>query len=726
MVKTETEPRRLTFDVEGMTCASCAMRVEKILNRQPGVASAVVNFAAQEALVTLEEPVPETTLVGAVRKIGYGLHPHEEGHGAGAAAAVLKRLWISGILTVPLVAVHLIPGVGDRLGHEFTTWASLILAAPVQFWAGWPFLRSAALKARHLQTNMDSLIALGTLAAFGYSAVVTIRGGHDVYFETAAVIITLILLGKFFEARALERTSSAIRRLLELGAKEATVLRDEAEVRVPIERVASGDLVLVRPGEKIPVDGLVREGGSAVDESMLTGEPVPVDKAPGDEVFGATVNQHGRLVVEATKLGAESALSQIVRLVKEAQGSKAPVQRLADRVASVFVPVVIVIAVATFAAWLAAGEGGEAALVASIAVLIIACPCAMGLATPTAIMAGTGRGAEIGVLIRGGEVLERAGRLDVVVLDKTGTLTEGKMAVAEVVADTWNEGPTDAATVLVRAAGVEAGSEHPIGRAIVKEAAARGMVIPSVEEFEASAGFGVRGRIEGVEVAAGKAEFLAERGLIGCSELEEEAARLASEGKTVVAVGWEGRVRGLVALSDHARPNSGNAVGELKRLGVEVAMVTGDSPASAQRIAKELEVDRVLAGVLPVGKVDEIRRLQSEGLTVAMVGDGVNDAPALSQADLGISIGTGTDVAIEASDITLVGDDPIGIPRAVGLARRTLRTIYQNLFWAFFYNVAAIPLAATGKLSPSIAAGAMAFSSVTVVANALRLRRFAP
>lgn len=704
------------------------MRVEKILNRQPGVASAVVNFAAQEALVTLEGPVPPESLIKAVEKIGYGLEPHREGHTAADAGALRRRLIISGALTAPLVVMHFIPAIAVRLGHGTSTWLALVLATPVQFWAGWPFLKSAFAKARHLQSNMDTLIAIGTLAAYGYSAVRTIQGAHfhEVYFETAAVIITLILLGKFFEARALDRTSSAIRRLLELGAKEAAVLRDGVEIRVPVEQVIPGDLAVVRPGERIPVDGVVREGTSAVDQSMLTGEPVPVDKEPGDEVFGATINKQGRLVVEATKVGAESALAQIVRLVNEAQGSKAPVQRLADRVAGIFVPVVIAVAMLTFAGWMIASGSGETSLVAAIAVLIIACPCAMGLATPTAIMAGTGRGAEMGVLIRGGEVLERSGKLDVVVLDKTGTVTEGKMTVAEVIPDTWNAGSTDETTVLERAAAVEAGSEHPIGQAIVRAAAERGIGIRNMDRFESSSGFGVRGTVGGVEVLAGKQRFLGDNGLISCSELDEEAGRLASEGRTVVAVGWERRVRGLIALSDRPRAEAKAAVGELKGAGIEVVLLTGDNETTANHVAEEVGIDRVVAGVLPAGKVEEIKRLQREGKVVAMVGDGVNDAPALAQADLGIAIGTGTDVAIEASDITLVGGDPAGIPRAIRLARRTLRTIYQNLFWAFFYNVAAIPLAAFGKLSPAVAAAAMAFSSVTVVSNALRLRRFGP
>lgn len=698
MVRQEVNPKdtRLHFDVAGMTCSSCAMRVEKVLTRQPGVEKATVNFANEEAVVELAEPMPPGELVRAVEKIGYGLSPHTSEHDHHSAIpALTARLVVSAILTAPLLALHFFPGLDELTGMSTTAWLSLVIATPVQFWGGWPFLRSAALKARRLQTNMDTLVAVGTLVAYGFSVWAVSAGRHEsIYFETAAVIVTLILLGKFFEERAVRRTSSAIRSLLEMSPKEASVLRNGAEVRVPVEQLEPGDLVVVRPGEKIPVDGVVREGAGSVDQSMLTGESMPVDKESGDEVFGATMNGRGRLIVEATRLGADSALSQIVQLVKEAQGSKAPVQRLADRVASIFVPVVLVLAAMTFAAWFAATGSFEEALIPATAVLIIACPCAMGLATPTAIMAGTGRGAEMGVLIRGGEVLERSGKLQTVVLDKTGTVTEGQMTVTDF---------TDAET-LRYAAAVEAGSEHPIGRAIVRAATERGIEIPTVSQFEASAGLGVSGTVEGgrVEVKAGD----------------------ATDAMTVVRVVSDGRELGTIALADRPRRGAAEAVNELKQLGVEVVLLTGDNEKVALKIASEIGIENVISGVLPAGKVDEIKRLQSEGKVVAMVGDGINDAPALAQADLGIAIGTGTDVAIEASDITLVGGEPVGIPRAIRLARRTLRTIYQNLFWAFFYNVAAIPLAAFGKLSPAVAAAAMAFSSVSVVGNALRLRRF--
>ena len=703
------------------------MRVEKALAKVPGVESAFVNYAGGQAVVSLREGVDQSELVGAAERAGYGMEVLEPesswGRDDDAQADKLRvRLLVSAALTIPLVVLHSLPQVGTALGMDHTqmAWLGLVLSTPVQFWGGWHFLRSAASRLRHLQTNMDTLIAVGSLSAFGFSTWSLLTGGHTVYFETAAAIITLILLGKYFEARAVGRTSGAIARLVELGAKNATRLVNGEEITVPVERVMPGDVLVIRPGERVAVDGTVMSGTSAVDGSMLTGEPVPVDKVLGDEVFGGTLNQQGRLEVVANRVGAATALAQIVELVKQAQGSKAPVQRLADRVAGVFVPVVLVIALVTFAGWLTTTGSVEQALITSIAVLIIACPCAMGLATPTAIMAGSGRGAEMGVLIRGGEVFERSGKLDAVVLDKTGTLTEGRMTVTDVV--TTGDLTEDA--VLVRAASVESGSEHPIGRAVVTAAQEKGLSLMPVADFQSSTGFGVYGKIGGNEVVVGKALLLQERDLFRSEDLKSRARALQEQGKTVVAVGWDGEARGLVALSDRLRKGSIEAVAALKAAGVEVAMITGDNHVAAGVIAREVGIDRVIAGVLPGGKVDEIRRLQAEGKIVAMVGDGINDAPALTQADLGIAIGTGADVAIEASDITLVSADPTRIPAAIGLARKTLRVIYQNLFWAFGYNVAAIPLAAFGKLSPGIAAGAMAFSSVSVVANALRLRHF--
>jgi Cu+-exporting ATPase len=717
----DASPSRRTFDVSGMTCSSCAMRVEKVLGRHDAVERAAVNFASGQAVVELNDDVDSGELIRSVEKIGYGLEPHVHHHEPEAPIALTRRLVISAALTVPLVLIHFIPWIRRSLGAEAAAWIGIALATPVQFWAGWPFLKSAALKALRFQTNMDTLVAVGTLAAYGFSLWALLMGHHhSVYFETAAVIITLILLGKFFEARALRRTSAAVRKLLEMGAKEATVLREGVETQLPVDRLVPGDLILVRPGEKIPVDGVIREGASSIDQSMITGESMPREVAAGEEVFGASINGNGRLVIEATRLGAESALAQIVRLVEEAQGSKAPVQRLADRVAGVFVPVVIALAALTFALWFGRTGSFEESLIPAIAVLIIACPCGMGLATPTAIMAGTGRGAEIGVLIRGGEVLERSGRIQIAVLDKTGTVTEGKMVVTNIV-DGSAAGEEE---VLALAATVEGSSEHPIGRAIAREASRRELKAAALETFEASSGFGVWGTVDGKSVAVGSPSFLSQRGASSSSELVETAAALKAENKTVVQVAWDGEVKGLIALADRPRPGAREAIAEMKALGLEVILLTGDNESAARRIADEVGVDDVIAGVLPEGKLDEIKRLQAQGKIVAMVGDGVNDAPALAQADLGIAIGSGTDVAIEASDITLVGGDPAAIPRAIRLARRTLRTIYQNLFWAFVYNVAAIPLAALGNLNPSVAAAAMAFSSVSVVGNALRLRRF--
>ena len=722
----------LTFDVEGMTCATCATRVERILSRQQGVDGVNVNLAAHEASVRVSGAEVED-LVSAVGKIGYGLHPHTEeheghtGHSQGDAGGMWRRFLVSAILTVPLVALHFIPPLVEFIGgHANAAWLGLVLAAPVQFWGGWPFLRSAVLKATHFQTNMDTLVAIGSLAAYLFSAYQVVVVGHPeaVYFETAAAIITLILLGKYFEAKAIGRTSQAVRRLLESGAKEATVIRDGVETTLPVKNLIPGDLMVVRPGEKIPTDGIIQDGSSTIDQSMLTGESYPVDRSAGDEVFGATINAQGRLLVTATKVGADTALSQIVRLVKEAQGSKAPVQRLADKVASIFVPIVMFIAAATFAGWMVVTEDFQQSLIPAIAVLIIACPCAMGLATPTAIMAGTGRGAELGVLIRGGEVLERSGKLDVVVLDKTGTVTEGRMSVTDVVPDTWNADPTDERTFLRYAAAVESGSEHPIGKAIVAHATNEGIATSVISDFESSSALGVQATIDGKSVAAGKPSFLGGLGLMGCSELDEARAGLEVQGKTVIAVGWERRIRGLLALSDRPKEGAAQAISELRSAGVEVMLLTGDNRATAEAVGFEVGIGDVISEVLPGGKVDVIKDLQREGKVVAMVGDGVNDAPALAQADLGIAVGSGTDVAIEASDITLVGSDPRSIPKAIKLARKTLRVIYQNLFWAFAYNVAAIPLAAAGRLSPAVAAGAMAFSSVSVVTNALRLRRF--
>jgi copper-transporting P-type ATPase V len=584
---------------------------------------------------------------------------------------------------------------------------------------GWPFLREAARRARRLTANMDTLIAMGTLAAYAFSVWQLASGGMDLYFEASVIILAFLTTGRYFEARAKSRAGQAIRALLELGAKQARVIRGTEEVLVPVEQVVVGDLLRVRPGEKIPVDGQVTQGASAVDESMLTGESVPVEKTVASKVAGATVNTSGVLTIRATAVGADTALAQIVHLVEQAQTGKGKAQRLADRVSGVFVPAVIGVALLTFAGWATLGGDPTRGLVAAVAVLIIACPCALGLATPTAIMVGTGRGAELGVLIKSVEVLERTRAITTVLFDKTGTLTKGEMALTDVIPAGVGE-----AELLRRAGAVEADSEHPIGAAIARAARDRVGELPRAAGFAALAGQGVRGDVDGTTVWAGRRKLAAEAGLLLPRALDETAERLESEGKTVVVAGWDGEVRGVLAVADTVKDGAGEAVARLHAMGLKVAMITGDNARTADAIGASVGVDRVLAEVLPADKQAEVRRLQAEGQVVAMVGDGINDAPALVQADLGIAIGTGTDVAIESSDLTLLRGDLDGVATAIELSRRTYRTIVENLFWAFGYNTAAIPLAAAGLLSPIIAGAAMAFSSVSVVSNSLRLRRF--
>jgi cation-transporting ATPase V/Cu+-exporting ATPase len=723
-------PKEIEFDVTGMTCGSCAARVERTLSRQEGVERAAVNLATERAVVAFDPGrVAVEDLISAVVKAGYGLEPAVPDSAAAGdtgeavdAEDRLRAMWLRRVLVAwPLgIAVMVLSMVW--MDDAWARWTAFALATPVQFWAGWPFLHQAAVRARSGAANMDTLIAIGTLAAYVFSAA-QVAFGHrhaEHYFDSAALIIAFLLLGRYFEARAKGRASRAIRSLLELGAKEARLVVDGQERTVPIDRVQVGDVLRVRPGEKIPVDGVLIDGASAVDESMLTGESVPVDKTPGDSVVGATLNAHGLLTMRATAVGADTALAQIVRLVAEAQGTKAPVQRLADRIAGVFVPVVLALALLTLAGWWLAGEPGEG-LVAAVAVLIIACPCALGLATPTAIMVGTGRGAAMGILIKGGEVLERSRRIDTVVFDKTGTLTVGRMSVTDVVAAPG----VDPAVLLRRAAAVEAGSEHPVGRAVVERAQADGRAaVEPAADFASVAGHGVRGTVDGVTVVVGRRALLTEAGLAIPSEVEADALRLETEGKTAVLAGWDGEARGVVAVADTVQPNAAATVAELRRMGIDCVMITGDNRSTAAAIAAQVGIERVLAEVLPQDKVAEVRRLQTEGRVVAMVGDGINDAPALVQADLGIAIGSGTDVAIESSDITLLSADLEGVPIAIRLSRRTFRTILQNLGWAFGYNVAAIPLAVGGALNPVIAGAAMAFSSVSVVTNSLRLTRF--
>ncbi len=711
-------PERVALTIGGMTCASCAARVEKKLNNLGGV-EATVNYATEFATIAYDSNrVSLEELVMAVEKTGYSAAlPSAEHEGEEASGSLGLHLAVAIVLSLPVLVV----AMASPLQFDGWKWFAFALSTPVVFWSGWRFHRAAALNLRHGAATMDTLISLGTLAAWGWSTVVLVGGSTaGTYFEVAAVITTLILLGRFFEARARRRSGAAIRALIELGAKEARVLRDGREVVVPIEELVVGDLFVVRPGEKIATDGLVEDGSSAVDQSMLTGEPVPVEVGKGSDVAGATINTAGRLVVRATKIGADTALAQIARLVAEAQTGKAPIQRLVDRVAGVFVPIVAVIALATLVLWLVLTGDPSAAFTAAVAVLIIACPCALGLATPTGLMVGTGRGAQLGILIKGPEILERTRRVTTIVLDKTGTVTEGRMALVDAVA-----APGVARDELLRLAGAaEDASEHPIARAIADQARAELGPLPPVERFANRAGLGIEALVEGKAVVIGRPSLLSEWGLELPEALIGPRQEAESEGRTVVAVGWDGAARGLLVLSDRIKASSAEAIAELKQLGLEPVLLTGDNERAARAVAAQVGIERVLAEVLPDGKQAEIRRLQEAGKVVAMVGDGVNDAPALAQADLGLALGTGTDVAIEASDLTLVSGDLRAAVDAIRLSRRVLATIKGNLFWAFFYNVAAIPLAAAGLLNPIIASAAMAVSSLFVVSNSLRLRRF--
>ncbi len=712
--------QRVELAITGMTCASCAARIEKRLNKLDGVA-ANVNFASEHAAVAFDPArIDIEDLIGAVEAAGYGAALPETVSDEDPTRAYRFRLVLAVALTIPLVIFAWVAAARPA-GWE---WVSLVLATPVVAYAGWPFHRAAATNARHGVATMDTLISIGTLSAWTWSAVVLFAGiSTNVYFDTAGAITALILVGRYLEARAKRRSGEAIRSLLELGAKEALVLRDGTEVLVPIEELAVGEQFVVRPGEKVATDGIVIKGSSAIDASMLTGESVPVEVGPGDRLSGATINSSGRLVVEATNVGATTALSQIARLVAEAQAGKAPVQRLADRVSAFFVPIVIGVATLTLLGWLLLGGiATTAAFTAAVAVVVIACPCALGLATPTALMVGTGRGAQLGIVIKGAEVLEQTRQITTIVLDKTGTITEGKMAVSAVV-----PAPGVAEDELVRVvAAAEDASEHPIARAIAAYGRERLGTLCEVESFSARAGLGIEAVVDGRAVVVGRPSLLADWGISLSDELTAEVARLEATGATVVAVATDGSVAGLVAAADRIKATSRTAIAELRALGLTPVLLTGDNEATARAVAAAVGIERVLAGVLPEDKAAEVARLQAAGEVVAMVGDGVNDAPALAKADLGLSIGTGTDIAIEASDITLVSGDLRAAADAIRLSRRTLSTIKGNLFWAFGYNVAAIPLAVAGVVNPIVAAAAMAFSSVFVVTNSLRLRRFSP
>ncbi|MFS0910847.1 heavy metal translocating P-type ATPase [Microbacterium sp. 179-I 3D2 NHS] len=730
------------LEIGGMTCASCAMRIEKKLNKLDGV-TATVNYATEKAKVTVPEGYDPAALIAEVEKTGYTASlPAPK-----AAASVdedvdpelrslRNRLIGSIVLTIPVIAMAMIPA----LQFTYWQWASLALAAPVIVWAGWPFHRAAWMNLRHGAATMDTLISLGTSAAFLWSlyalffgtagtpgmthpfefSLAPSDGAANIYLEVGAGVTMFLLAGRYFEKRSKKQAGAALRALLELGAKDVSVVRDGVEGTIPVDALRVGDRFIVRPGEKIATDGVVVSGTSAVDASMLTGESLPVEVAEGDAVTGATTNVGGRLIVRATRVGSDTQLAQMARLVEEAQTGKAEVQRLADRISGVFVPIVIVIAVVTLGAWLGAGFPVAAAFTAAVAVLVIACPCALGLATPTALLVGTGRGAQMGILIKGPEVLESTRSVDTVVLDKTGTVTSGRMTLIDAIA----EPGVDRAELLRLAGAVEDASEHPIGRAIATAATQETGALPAPEDFANIEGTGVQGVVDGHAVLVGRESLMAEWSQHLSPEIAKAKTDAEGQGKTVVAVGWDDRARGILIVADQVKPTSAEAVAQLEALGLTPVLLTGDNDTVARRIAAEVGIDEVIADVLPADKVDVVRRLQGEGKVVAMIGDGVNDAPALAQADLGLAMGTGADVAIEASDITLVRGDLRSAVDAIRLSRKTLGTIKTNLFWAFAYNVAAIPVAALGMLNPMLAGAAMALSSVFVVANSLRLRAF--
>ena len=741
-------PDQVDLTIGGMTCASCAARVERKLNKLDGV-QASVNFATETARVTHPDTVSVEDLVRTVEATGYTATPPpppskprepaaatERDETSEAEQSLRTRLVIAALLTAPALLLAMVPA----LQFDNWQWLVLTLTSPVAVWGAWPFHRAAWTNLRHGAATMDTLISLGVVVSYLWSVYALFLGGagehgmrmsfeilaprgsatDQIYLEVGAALTTFLLTGRYFEARAKRRAGGALRALLEMGAKDVAVLRDGREHRIPIDQLRIDDLFVVRPGEKIATDGVIAEGGSAIDQSMLTGESVPVEVSPGDPVVGATVNVGGRLVVRVTRVGADTQLAQMARLVRDAQSGKAPVQRLADRVSAVFVPVVITLAAAVYGFWIITGGGTAAAVTAAVAVLIIACPCALGLATPTALLVGTGRGAQLGILIKGPEVLESTRRVDTVVLDKTGTVTTGKMALVDVIAA---EGV--AVDDLLRYAGaVEDASEHPIAQAIAAGATARVGELPGVDGFRGLPGLGAEATVDGHAVLVGQARLFSERGLTIPGELADVQRDVAAGGRTAVLVSWDGQARGVLAVADTIKPTSTQAVAALRAIGLEPVLLTGDNETVARAVADQVGIEQVFAEVRPADKVSTVKELQARGKVVAMIGDGVNDAAALAQADLGIAMGNGTDVAIEASDLTLVTGDLTAAVDAIRLSRRTLRTIKGNLFWAFAYNVAALPLAAAGVVTPVLAAGAMALSSIFVVTNSLRLFRF--